>query len=58
MRRFKNEGFFWVREAEKNKKLEMHKSDQKSSRKKKSKTLGPRRKEKWNKKRHVFKEEK
>ena len=34
MRRFKNEGFFLVQEAEKNKKLEMHKSDQKSSKKK------------------------
>ena len=48
-----------VQEAEKNTKLEMQQATTKVQKKKKnSKTLVPRRKEKWNKKRHVFIKEK
>ena len=55
MRRFKNEGFLWFKKL-KNTKLEMQKATTKvqKKKKKKSKTLALRRKEKWNKKRHVF----
>ena len=56
MRRFKNEGFFLVQEAENGD----AKSDKKGSEKKtrNQKQPVPRRKEKWNKKRPVFKKEK
>ena len=55
MRRFENEGFFLFQEAEKKQQIGDAKRDPKSFfLKKKSKTLVPRRKEKWNKKRHVF----
>ena len=58
MRRFKNEGFLWFKKLKKHK-IGDAKSDHKSSKKKKkSKTLVLRRKEKWNKKRHVFLKEK
>ena len=58
MRRFKNQGFLWFKKLKKTKNWRCKKRPQKFKKKKKSKTLVLRRKEKWNKKRHVFLKEK